>query len=86
MGRAFQRGGVFIAAGGGEQSSGRVLSILKFIEDFVGRAIKNAVAVGKSGGYEGRRRAMFLRWKKAVLVMIVLLFSFPVVSMCCREV
>ena len=44
---------MFIAAGGGEQSSGRVLNILKFIEDCVGRAIEDAVAVVESGGYEG---------------------------------
>jgi len=43
---------VFIAAGGGEQSSGSVVNILKFIEDFVGRTKENAVAV-RSGGYEG---------------------------------
>ena len=42
-----------IAAGGGEQSSGRVLNILKFVEDCVGRAIEDAVAVVQSGGYEG---------------------------------
>jgi len=44
---------VFIAAGGGEQSSGRVMNILKFIEDCVERAVEDAVAVVKSGGYEG---------------------------------
>ena len=43
---------MFIAAGGGEQSSGRVLNILKFIEDCVGRAIEDAVAVVESGGYD----------------------------------
>ena len=50
---ASDRGDVFIAAGRGEQSSGRVLNILKFVEDCVGRAIEDAVAVVKSGGYEG---------------------------------
>ena len=30
------RGDVFIAVGGGEQTSGRVLNILEFIEDIVG--------------------------------------------------
>ena len=44
---------MFIAASGGEQSSGRVLNILKFSEDCVGRAIEDAVAVVESGGYEG---------------------------------
>ena len=33
------RGDVFITAGGGEQASGRVLDILKFIEDSVWGAI-----------------------------------------------
>ena len=44
---------MFIAACGGEHSSDRVLNILKFIEDCVGRAIEDAVAVVESGGYEG---------------------------------
>ena len=44
---------MFIAAGGGEQSSGRLLNILKFMEGCVGRAIEDAVAVVESGGYEG---------------------------------
>ena len=47
---------MFIAAGGGEQSSGRVMNILKFIEDCVGRAIEDAVAVVESGGYEMTKR------------------------------
>ena len=47
------RGDVFTAADGGEQSSGRVLNILEFIEDIVGWAIEDAVAVAESGGYEG---------------------------------
>jgi len=44
---------VLTAAGGGEQSSGRVLNVLKFKEEFVGRAKEDAAAVVKSGGYEG---------------------------------
>jgi len=50
---AWHRGDVFTAAGGGEQPSCRVLNI-QFIEGFVGRAVEEAVAVVKSGGYEGR--------------------------------
>ena len=33
------RGDVFIAAGGGEQTSGRVLDVLEFVVDSVWRAI-----------------------------------------------
>jgi len=36
---------VFIALGGGVQSGGRVLDTLKFIDDFVGGAVEDAVAV-----------------------------------------
>jgi len=36
---------VFVASGGGEQSGGRVLDILEFIDDFVGGAVEDAVAV-----------------------------------------
>jgi len=50
---ALDRSDVFIAAAGGEQPSGRVLNTLKFIEDFAARAVEDAVAVVKCGGYEG---------------------------------
>jgi len=39
---------VFIASGGGEQTGGRFLDTLKFIDDFVGGAVEDAVAVIKS--------------------------------------
>ena len=52
------RGDVFIAAGGGEQTSGRVLNILEFIEDNVWRSIQDAVAVVQSGGYEGMNQSL----------------------------
>lgn len=72
-------GDVFISAGGGEPSTGRVLNVLEFVEDVVGRAAEDAAAVVGSGGHEGMDEnfggsrgeggRMFLRWKKAGVVM-----------------
>lgn len=36
-----------------EQSGGRVLNILESVEDFVERAVEDAVAVVEFGGYDG---------------------------------
>jgi len=67
---------VFVAAGGGEQWSSRVLNKLKCIEDVVGRATEEEDAVGcEAGGCEGRRRTSVAehtegrRGKRAALLM-----------------
>ena len=61
---------MFVASGGGEQSGSRVQDILEFIEDLLGGAVEDAVAVvwmrawmriTVAGDREGQRHAMFLR-------------------------
>lgn len=47
------RGDVVAGAGVSEETGGRVLDVLEFIEEFGGCAIKDAIAIVKAGCNEG---------------------------------